>query len=86
MNTYFALLAEYGTGQIPLDRCAGKFGLSPDEAAKRAGRQSLPVPVFRAGSQKAPWLVDASDLARYLDACRDRAEADWRKVNASPSD
>lgn len=80
MNTVFLLLAEYGTGQIPLDRCAHLFGLSPEEAAKRAGRQALPIPTFRAGTQKSPWLVDASRLAAFLDDQRAKAEHDWQRL------
>ena len=82
-NTLFLLLAEYGTGQIPLDQCAKVFGLAPEEAAKRAGRQALPVPCYRAGTQKSPWLVDAQALAEYLDRQRERAAEEWRKVHGS---
>lgn len=82
MNTFFALLAEYGTSQIPLDRVSSIFGLSPKEAEKRACLQKLPVPAFRAGTQKSPWLVDAGKLASYLDDCKARAEADWRKMQS----
>lgn len=81
MNTFFALMAEYGTGHIPLERCAHLFGLAPEEAAKRAGKQSLPVPTFRAGSQKSPWLVDAGKLATYLDELKTQAARDWHRLN-----
>lgn len=81
MNTYFALLAEFETAQIPLAQCCGKFGLTAAEASRRAARQALPVPAFRCGSQKAPWLVDAADLARYLDQAREQAAADWARIN-----
>jgi hypothetical protein len=81
MNTFFSLLAEFGTGHIPLDKCAHIFGLGPDEAAKRANRQSLPVPAFRAGSQKSPWLVDATALASYLDQLKLEAARDWRRIH-----
>jgi hypothetical protein len=83
MNTFFSLMAEYGTGLIPLERCAHIFGLAPDEAAKRANRQSLPVPAFRAGSQKSPWLVDAGVLANYLDGLKNRAESEWRTIRSA---
>lgn len=83
MNTFFALLAEYGTAQIPLERCAPLFGIGAKEAEKRAGLQSLPVPAFRAGSQKSPWLIDASKLASYLDERKAQAEAEWRKMRAA---
>ncbi len=83
MNTFFALLAEYGTAQIPLERCVSLFGIDTKEAAKRAALQRLPVPVFRAGTQKSPWLIDASKLAAYLDECKAKAEADWSKMRAA---
>jgi hypothetical protein len=81
VNTFFSLLAEYGTGHIPLDKCAHIFGLGADEASKRANRQALPVPTFRAGSQKSPWLVDATVLASYLDQRKIEAARDWRRIH-----
>lgn len=54
MKTFFALMAEFGTAQIPVERCAALFGLSPKKAEEYASRQKLPVPAFRIGSQKAP--------------------------------
>lgn len=83
MNTFFALMAEYGTSHIPLDKCARLFGLSYEEAAKRANRQALPVPVFRVGSQKSPWLVDAARLASHLDELKIQAEKDWRRIHGA---
>ena len=81
-STYFALLAEFGTANIPLERLAGPyFGLSPDKAAQRAARYQLPVPAFRAGSQKSPWLVSAAVLAEYLDRQIDNAARTHRAVN-----
>ncbi|WP_423385094.1 pyocin activator PrtN family protein [Dyella marensis] len=80
MNTLFSLLAQYETAQIPLDRCCHLFGLKPDEAAKRAGRHALPIPAFRIGTQKSPWLVDAKTLADHLDRFRDEARVEWSKI------
>lgn len=79
-STVFLLLAEFGTGHIPLDRCCHHFGLKPEEASKRATRQALPVPVFRLGSQKSPWLVAADVLAAYIDGQRDEATRQWQKL------
>lgn len=81
MNTFFALMAEYGTAQIPVERCASLFGLTPKKAEEYAGRQQLPVPAFRIGSQKSPWLLDAAKLAEYLDSKKRQAELDWQKIN-----
>ena len=80
MNTFFALLAEHGTAQIPLERVCSLFGLSPKEANVRAKRQELPVPAFRVGSQQSPWLIDAGQLAAFLDAAKSKAADEWRRI------
>ncbi len=80
MNTFFALMAEYGTAQIPVEKCAHLFGLSSKKAEEYAGRQQLPVPAFRLGSQKSPWLVDAAKLALHLDLAKERAQEDWDRL------
>jgi hypothetical protein len=82
-RTIFFLLAEFGTGHIMLDRCAHHFGFSADEAKRAATRQSLPVPAFRLGSQKSPWLISAIDLAHYIDSQREAAGRDWSKINSA---
>lgn len=80
MKTFFALMAEFGTAQIPVERCAALFGLSPEKAQEYASRQKLPVPAFRIGSQKSPWLVDAHQLAEHLDAAKEQARKDWERI------
>jgi hypothetical protein len=80
MNTFFALMAEYGTAHIPVEKCADLFGMSPKKACEAAGRQQLPIPTFRVGSQKSPWLVDAHLLAVHLDRLKCEAENDWKKI------
>lgn len=82
MNTFFGLLAEYQTAQIPVEKCASLFGLSPKKAEEYAAKQALPVPAFRAGSQKSPWLIDAHKLAAYLDSVKEKAEEDWQRMHA----
>lgn len=55
-STFFGLLAEFGTAEIPLVQiCQKFFGLTEAEAKRRASMQDLPIPVYRAGSQKSPW-------------------------------
>lgn len=75
-NTYFGLLAEFdGEANIPLDRVAPKyFGLSYEEARRRAPAKMLPCRAFRLGGQKSPWLVSAVDLAALIN--QQRANAD----------
>lgn len=70
-STYFGLLAEFGEANIPLERVAPKyFGLSYEEARRRAPAKLLPCTAFRLGGQKSPWLVSASDLAALIDQQR----------------
>jgi hypothetical protein len=74
-STYFGLLAEFGEANIPLDNVAPKyFGLSYQEARRRAPSKMLPCKAFRLGGQKSPWLVSAVDLADLIDRQRERAE------------
>lgn len=82
MNTFFALMAEYGTAQIPVAKCAPLFGLSEKKAEEYAGRQQLPVPAYRLGSQKSPWLVDLAALAAYVDETKRQAVKDWAAVRS----
>jgi hypothetical protein len=73
-STYFGLLAEFGEAHIPLERVAPKyFGLSYEEARRRAPARMLPCRAFRLGGQKSPWLVSAADLAELIDLRRERA-------------
>jgi len=80
--TYFGLLAEFGESEIPLERvCEKYFGLSVAKAKRRACLQQLPVPAYRAGSQKSPWLISAIDLANHIDTQRRIAERQWVNMN-----
>jgi hypothetical protein len=73
-STYFGLLAEFGEANIPLEKVAPKyFGLSPEEAKRRACSKSLPCRAFRLSGQKSPWLVAAEDLAKLIDESRKAA-------------
>ena len=81
--TLFMVLAEYGTAQIPVERCAAQFGMTPNEAKAAARRQALPVPCYRLGSQKSPWVVDAAALANHIRAKREAATHEWNKIHAA---
>lgn len=80
-RTLFLLLAEFGTGHIPVERCAHHFGLDEREAKRAAARQNLPVPAFRLGSQKSPWLVSAEALAAYIDTRAKAATEEWKRLH-----
>lgn len=81
--TLFLVLAEYGTAQIPVERCAHQFGMTPNQAKDAAKRQALPVPAYRLGSQKSPWVVDATTLAAHIRSKRDAAKAEWQRIHAA---
>lgn len=81
--TLFLVLAEYGTAQVPLERCAHQFGMTGAQAKDAAKRQALPVPAYRLGSQKSPWVVDAAALADHIRAKREAAEAEWKRIHAA---
>jgi len=73
-STYFGLLAEFGEANIPLAKVSPKyFGLSYDEARRRACAKLLPCRAFRLGGQKSPWLISAADLAELIDRQRQKA-------------
>ena len=70
-------------GAVPLADVCQWFGLSIDEAKKRAPTQQLPVPVFKLGSQKSPWMVYAQDVADYVKARHKEAKIEHRAMNAA---
>ncbi|PPK72639.1 pyocin activator protein PrtN [Methylobacter tundripaludum] len=81
-STFFALMAEYSTASVELDKvCEKYFGLKPPEAAKRANLNRLPVPTFRCGTQKSAFMVHVEDLANLIDAQREKALEQWQKMN-----
>lgn len=84
ISTFFALMAEFGTAEIPLeDICEKFFGLKADMAKKRAARQQLPIAAYRGGTQKSLWLVSAQDLAKHIDEQRTKSRREWAKVNVA---
>ena len=71
------LTTEYGTSEIPLLLLCDKYlGLSENEAKRRASLRKLPLPSYRIGTNKAPWLVNADQLAKYLRDAQADAEAE----------
>lgn len=86
-STYFALMAEFGSGTIELSEiCEKYFGLKKHRARIMANRHQLPIPVFRAvDSQKSPLLVNIADLAEHLDKMHARAKQEYLEINCSSS-
>ncbi len=55
-------------GAVPLVAVsAGYLAISPRKAGEMANTGTLPLPAYRMGSQKSPWLIDLADLARLID-------------------
>lgn len=85
MNTLFLLMAQYeGLAIIPLARvCADYFShLTPEKLMRKVGSGEIDLPVVRIeGSQKAARGVHLSDLARYLDAQRQKAMIENDKLH-----
>ena len=86
-STFFSLMAEFGTGDIPLTKCCENyFGLSHRKANSRARHQELPIPAYRGGSQKSMWLVSAVDLASHIDDLKQKAKHDWERMQKAQLD
>lgn len=83
VRTLALLLIEFGSAQILLENCRHYFGMKPQEAKRAATRQALPVPAFRLGSQKSPWLISAVRLAEYIDAKNLEAQATWKRIHSA---
>lgn len=83
--TYFGLLAEFGAAEIRLEDCCDKyFSMDAPQAKRKASLQLLPVKAYRGKhSQKAGWLIDAKDLADWLDSLKAEAEKTHSAMSAA---
>lgn len=81
-RTLALLIAQFGSGQILLEKYCHYFGMQPEEAKRAAARQALPVPAFRLGSQKSPWMISADQLAEHIQCRKDYATADWVRIRS----
>jgi hypothetical protein len=78
-STVFALMYEFGSAHIPLVAVAKKYFGYDENTANRYARQSkFPFPVFRLGGQLTPWMVDAAELAAYLDKIAAKAKKQYK--------
>ena len=81
-TTYFGLLIEYGTTEIPLIKIAPKLGInSPEVANRKAAKNELPFKVYRIGDNKRPWLVDIKDFAEYLNKVKEKAQREFNETH-----
>ncbi|ONG41805.1 pyocin activator protein PrtN [Alkanindiges hydrocarboniclasticus] len=79
------LVLGYGSPIISLEQILKDFfpHLTIASANRRAAKQSLPFPVFKAeASQKAPYLVNLFDFARYLEEESHKSKLDWQNMHS----
>ena len=76
-STYFALMAEFGTGHIPITEIGRKyFGYDERKAKSEAAQGTYPFPVFRVGSNKSVWMDDIS--AAFLDKVKEQSKTEYK--------
>lgn len=84
MRTIFLLMAQYdGRAAVPVEEvCRDYFShLTLDKFLRKIGSGDIPPPVIRVErSQKAAKVVHLQDLAEYLDAEREAALQELRKL------
>jgi len=83
-STFFSLMAEFGTAQIPLDAMCDKyFNLTHNAAKRKAAKQSLPVPALTIRSQgHAKYFIKAEHLANLIDEKATLAKKEWDEINS----
>ena len=79
-QTELTLLAIHRAPAVPLaDICERYFNIKPKVADRRARLNQLPVPAWRLGTQKSPFMVHVKDLAERIDTARESAAESWKK-------
>ncbi|WP_114787332.1 pyocin activator PrtN family protein [Vibrio tetraodonis] len=82
MNVSFALLALHGPTIALNEICVDYLGITPKTANQRAKAANLPFPTFKLrDSERAPYMVDTSELASYLESQMKAAKDEWLMVH-----
>ena len=76
-------LHEFKSENILVESCCYLFGMSIEEARRRAAIHQLPIAAFHLGSQKSPWLVSPETLALHIDKRKMAAGYSWCQQNAT---
>lgn len=85
MNTLELLKREFDGPTAPLVDISTKYlGISARKAGDMAKANTLPLPAYRLGSQKSPWLVSLVDLAKLIDRQAEGARTDWEAEHVQP--
>lgn len=81
-STYFGLLAEFGAAHIPVTEIGAKYFGYDEERSKREAAKGVKgafnFPVFKVGSAKTVWMVDAAVFGEYLDKIKAKAKEEYR--------
>lgn len=83
-NIWSLLMMRYKSPIISLEQIISDYfpHLTIASANKRAAKQDFAFPVFKAdSSQKAPYLVNLADFARYLDEESRKSKLDWQNMH-----
>ena len=82
-STFFSLMAEFGTAQIPLESMCDKyFNLKYGAAKRKAAKKSLPVPAVKIREEgHTKYFIKAEHLANLIDEQARIAKEDWSAVN-----
>lgn len=83
-NALTLLMFRYQSPVVPLELVIEDFftHLDMPQAKRRAAKQDLPFPVFKAEkSAKAPYLVSIEELALYLDQQANIGKEDFNNMH-----
>lgn len=77
--TEFQLLALHRAAAVRLSEISENYlGMTPVVAQRNAALNTLPFPTFRmSDSNKAPYMVKISDLAKHIDSKHQTATEGW---------
>lgn len=77
--TEFQLLALHRAAAVRLSEISENYlGMTPVVAQRNAALNTLPFPTFRmSDSNKAPYMVKISDLAKHIDSQHKNAAEQW---------
>lgn len=84
-DSSFLLAMKYQSPVVPLEVIVKDFlpHLNIETAKKRAALQDLPFPTFKAeDSKKAPYMVNITDVAIWLNKQSQISKQDWTNMHA----
>lgn len=88
-DSSFLLAMKYKLPVVTLETVVADFMpyLKIETAKKRASKQDLPFPAFKAEqNSKAGWLVKITDVAIWLDSEHAISAKDWNNMKSSQRD